>query len=124
MKKLLAALLLGLVINLSSAQSFLRAKQFTVGIKKQSGISWNAPTPSEVLIVVGETKINIHSKVKQEYRKVALLEQTKTTSKWRSVDAEGKACNIFMFTLPKYPGYLYVGVEYNDVIWYYTTTFE
>jgi len=124
MKKLLTALLLALAVNLASAQHFLRAKQFTLGVKKTSGISWQTPTTSEILIVVENTKLVIHSKVKQEYRKISLLEQTATTSKWRSSDAEGKLCNIFMFTLPDAPGYFYVGVEYNDVIWYYTTVFE
>jgi hypothetical protein len=126
MKKLLITLVFLFIPIISFSQSFLRAYDLNIGYKNSYGkIEW-APesTPVNILIKAESSKVTIFSKRTQIYRVVSLLEQTETKSKWLCNDDNGVTCHVFIFTLETKPGIIFVGVEYNDMTWFYSTTAE
>ena len=124
MKKLITLLLLSTIASLGYSQTFLRATSIQIGHKKPSGIQWKETEAVDILIKVDQNKAEIYSKTKQVYRKISHVNQTPTSSKWLCADADGTQCHLFIFYLKEKPGVVFVGVEYNDLTWYYTTHFE
>lgn len=124
MKKLITLLLLGTIAGLGYSQTFLRANYIQIGRIQPSGIQWNGTEAVDILIKVDENKAEIYSKTKQVYRKINHVTQTPTSSKWLCADADGVQCHFYVFYLKEKPGVIFVGVEYSDLTWYYTTHFE
>lgn len=124
MKKLIAILLLGMITGLSYGQTFLRADYIQIGRKQSSGIQWNETEAVDILIKVDQNKAEIYSKTKQVYRKISQITQTPTSSKWLCADGDGTQCHLYVFYLKEKPGVVFIGVEYSDLTWYYTTHFE
>ena len=94
---------------------------------KRTGYEGKSPAQfQEVLkkIKVDQNKAEIYSKTKQVYRKISQVTQTPTSSKWLCADSDGTHCHLYVFYLKEKPGVVFIGVEYSDLTWYYTTHFE
>ena len=126
MKKLLITLVFLFIPIIPFSQSFLRAYDLNIGYKNSYGkIEW-APesTPVNILIKAEASKVTIFSKRTQVYRIVKLLDQNETKSIWLCNDDNGVVCNVFILISSNKPGVLFVGVEYSDVTWFYSTRAE
>ena len=124
MKKLSTILVLLLIAGIASGQTFLRATRVDFGIKKPDGIAWEEARESSVLIKIEPNKLTIYSKADQVYRKVGLEKKTDRLAKWLCADYKGKSCYVMLTAAKSSPGTFLVAVEYNDVIWFYTTHTE
>jgi hypothetical protein len=126
-KKIILTIIALISINLLSAQtSFVRAYELNIGYKNSYGkIDWSpTPTSVDILIKAESSKVTIYSKRTQVYRIVKLLNQNETKSMWLCNDDNGVVCNVFILISSNKPGVLFVGVEYSDVTWFYSTTAE
>jgi len=126
MKKLLVVLVFLLVPLVSFSQSFLRAYELNIGYKNSYGkIEWTStPIPVNILIKAESSKVTIFSKRIQVYRVIKLIEQTDNKSIWSCNDDNGVTCNVFILTSSNKPDVLFIGVEYSDIIWFYSTLAE
>jgi len=120
MKKLLFGLLLMLTSSLS-AQSYLRAESFTMGIRlnEYSPIQWGESNVCSILIECYSTKVIINSKVTQTYHVINQSFAGDEMNTWLCKDADGITCKFTMMKMYKYPGFVVCQVEYNDAIWFY-----
>jgi hypothetical protein len=126
MKKLLFVLVFLLVPLVSFSQSFVRAYELNIGYKNSYGkIDWSpTPTSVDILIKAESSKVTIYSKRTQVYRIIKLIDQNETKSIWLCNDDNGVVCNVFILMSSNKPGVLFVGVEYSDVTWFYSTRAE
>jgi hypothetical protein len=126
MKKLLIVLVFLLVPLVSFSQSFVRAYELNIGYKNSYGkIDWSpTPTSVDILIKAESSKVTIYSKRTQVYRIIKLIDQNETKSIWLCNDDNGVVCNVFILMSSNKPGVLFVGVEYSDVTWFYSTRAE
>lgn len=120
MKKLLFGLLLILTSSLS-AQSYLRAKNFTLGtrLNESSPISWGESNDCSILIELYTTKVIINSKTLQTYHIINQSFASENVNTWLCKDIKGTTCKFTMMISPEYPGLLVCQVEYNDALWFY-----
>ena len=120
MKKLLFGLVLMLASNLS-AQSYLRAENFTLGVRQSeySPITWGESSECSILIELYTTKVVINSKVTQTYHIISQTVNSLEMNTWLCKDANGTTCKFTMMKLPEYPGFIVCQVDYNDALWFY-----
>jgi len=124
MKKLFFGLLFMLASSLS-AQSYLRAESFTMGVRQSevSPIVWGETNECSILIELYETKVIINSKVLQTYYVInQVLDTTPGVRTWMCKDLNGNTCKFTMMYLIKYPGFTICQVDYNDAVWFYVCT--
>lgn len=124
MKKLFFGLLFMLASSLS-AQSYLRAESFSMGVRQSEGspITWGETTECSILIELYETKVVINSKVLQTYYVINQITNfTPGVVSWMCKDLNGTTCKFTMMRMEKYPGYMVCQVDYNDAIWFYVCT--
>jgi len=109
-----------------SAQSYLRAETFTMGIRSNeySPIQWGESNACSILVELYETKVVINSKVTQTYYVVNQAYNGNGIVSWMCKDANGVMCKFVMMNMVEYPGYLVCQVEYNDALWFYVCTKE
>ena len=125
MKKLLFGLLFVLTSSLS-AQSYLRAETFTMGIRSNeyAPISWGESNDCSILIELYATKVVINSKVLQTYYIINQTVNSLEMNTWLCKDLNGTTCKFTMMKLPEYPGFIVCQVDYNDALWFYVCTKE
>ena len=124
MKKLFFGLLFMLASSLS-AQSYLRAESFTMGVRQSevSPITWGETNKCSILIELYETKVVINSKVLQTYYVInPVFNVEPGVVSWMCKDLSGNVCKFTMMKLPKYPGFIICQVDYNDAVWFYVCT--
>ena len=105
---------------------FMRAKQFNYGTRYNVGynITWTGLAPCNILVKVDDSKLTIYSKEIQEYRVISQTLKSTNRSEYYCMSADGRKCNMLIFTLPEYPDYVIVAVEFSDACWYYFTVTE
>lgn len=124
MKKLSTILVLLLIAGITSGQTFLRATRVDFGVKKSTGIAWEKTRKSTVLLKMEPNKLTIYSKADQVYRKIGLEKKTDKLVKWLCADYKGRSCYVMLTAAKDNPGVFLVAIEYNDIIWFYTTHTE
>lgn len=120
MKKLLLGLLLMLASSLS-AQSYLRAQSFSMGVRSNeyAPINWGQSNDCSILIELYATKVIIHSKTLQTYHIINQTVNSYDMNTWLCKDLNGITCKFTMMKLPEYPGFMVCQVDYNDALWFY-----
>lgn len=120
MKKLLLFLFVVTSITGYSQVSFLRANQLNFGIKEtpNSLVKWKESEVVDVLLKIGKETVTIYSKVTQVYHVISLKEKTTYSTEYTCTNSEGRVCNVMVFVLENSP-YVFLSVEFSDVVWYY-----
>ena len=71
-------------------------------------------------IKIEQSKVTIYSDKIQEYRVINTIEQQDDYSKWLMSDSRGVNCWFYMGVTED--GQYFVGIEYNDYVWFYLIT--
>lgn len=125
MKKFILGLLFVLSSSLS-AQTYLRAETFTIGIRssESSPIQWGESNPCSILIECYSTKVVINSKVTQTYHVINQSFSGDEINSWLCKDVNGTTCKFTIMKMYKYPGFVVCQIEYNDALWFYVCVKE
>ena len=127
MKKLLTLLTFVFCTTIAFSQNVihLRAFELTYGFRddSESPISWaEEKKPVSILIKIEENKATIYSKEIQIYRLINQVESNNEKMlKYYCSNNNGINCNLLMFTVENAPGIVFLGIEFNDMVWYYAT---
>ena len=121
MKKLLFVLALTLLSVTSYAQTlFVRTIDLTVGLKDKGKVEWQEPTAQSILIKVDNTVMVIYSSKVQTFRVITYDgEYENGVKRWYCSDNKGLNCYLYMSTVDSKTGIISIGLEYNDLVYYY-----
>lgn len=103
-----------------SQVSFFRADQLNFGTKEtpDAKVKWIDPQYVDILLKVEKEKVTIYSKVTQVYHIISLKEKREYSTEYNCTNSDGKICTVMVFVLENNP-YIYLSVEFSDVVWYY-----
>jgi hypothetical protein len=121
MKKLLFVLALTLLSVKSYAQTiFVRTIDLTIGIKNNKKIEWSPPTEQSMLIKIEKTVMIIYSAKVQIFRVITYDgEYDNGVKRWYCSDEEGLNCYLYMSSVDKDKNIVSIGIEYDDLAYYY-----
>ena len=122
MKKLLFVLALTLLSVASFAQTkYIRTTDLTIGTKNGKTVDWNPSTQESMLIQIDDHVMVVYSKVVQTFRVVKYDGQFDNgVKRWYCIDKDNLACNIYISKPDSITHKITVGVEYDDLAYYYT----
>ena len=121
MKKLLFVLALTLLSVTSYAQTiFVRTIDLTIGIKENNKIEWQEPSAQSILIKIDNTVMVIYSAKVQTFRVITYDGQYNNgVKRWYCSDEKGLNCYLYMSTADPKTGIISIGLEYDDLAYYY-----
>jgi hypothetical protein len=121
MKKLLFVLALTLLSVTSYAQTiFVRTIDLTIGLKDDGKIEWQKPTEQSILIKIEKTFMVIYSAKVQTFRVISYDGQYDSgVKRWYCSDEEGLNCYLYMSSVDKDKNIVSIGIEYDDLAYYY-----
>lgn len=122
MKKLLFVLALTLLSVVSYAQTkFVRTTELTVGVKQNNKIEWYPSSKESMLIKIDDNVMVIYSKVPQTLRVITYDGQYDNgVKRWYCSDDKGLNCYLYISKPDSVTQKISVGLEYNDMAYYYT----
>jgi hypothetical protein len=122
MKKLLFVLALTLLSVASYAQTkFVRTIDLTIGVRNGGKIEWNPSSKESMLIKIDDNVMVIYSKTVQTFRVIKYDGvYDNGVSRWYCSDAEGLNCNLYISKPDEVTSKVTIGIEYNDLLYYYT----
>jgi len=122
MKKLLFVLALTLLSVVSYAQTkFVRTTELTIGVKQNDKIEWYPSSKESMLIKIDDNVMVIYSKVPQTLRVITYDGQYDNgVKKWYCSDDKGLNCYLYISKPDSVTQKITVGLEYNDMAYYYT----
>ena len=122
MKKLLFVLSLTLLSVVSYAQTkFVRTTELTVGVKQNNKIEWYPSSKESMLIKIDDNVMVIYSKVPQTLRVITYDGQYDNgVKRWYCSDDKGLNCYLYISKPDSVTQKISVGLEYNDMAYYYT----
>ena len=121
MKKLLFVLALTLLSVTSYSQTiFVRTVDLTIGLKDNGKIEWEKPTEQSILIKIEKTFMVIYSAKVQTFRVISYDGQYDNgVKRWYCSDEEGLNCYLYMSSVDKDKNIVSIGIEYDDLAYYY-----
>jgi hypothetical protein len=122
MKKLLFVLTLTLLSVVSYAQTkFVRTTELTIGVKQNDKIEWYPSSKESMLIKIDDNVMVIYSKVPQTLRVITYDGQYDNgVKRWYCSDDKGLNCYLYISKPDSVTQKITVGLEYNDMAYYYT----
>jgi hypothetical protein len=122
MKKLLFVLALTLLSVVSYAQTkFVRTTELTIGVKQNDKIEWYPSSKESMLIKIDDNVMVIYSKVPQTLRVITYDGQYDNgVKRWYCSDDKGLNCYLYISKPDSVTQKITVGLEYNDMAYYYT----
>ena len=123
MKKFILTLLVMVtsLITFSQEIRFARANSVILGSKdRNSEVTWGEGQDCDLLVKIEQSKVTVYSDRPQEYRVINTIVQEETYSKWLMSDARGINCWFYMGVTEDSSYFL--GIEYNDYVWFYIIT--
>ena len=109
------------LISFSQEIRFARANSVLLGSKNfKSEVTWGEAQDCDLLVKIEQSKVTIYSDRPQEYRVINTIEQQEDYSKWLMSDTRGVNCWFYMGVTED--GQYFVGIEYNDYVWFYLIT--
>lgn len=123
MKKfiLLFLVMITSLISFSQEIRFARANSVLLGSKNfKSEVTWGEAQDCDLLVKIEQSKVTIYSDRPQEYRVINTIEQQEDYSKWLMSDTRGVNCWFYMGVTED--SQYFVGIEYNDYVWFYLIT--
>ena len=122
MKKLLFVLALTLLSVVSYAQTkFVRTTELTIGVKQNDKIEWYPSSKESMLIKIDDNVMVIYSKVPQTLRVITYDGQYDNgVKRWYCSDDKGLNCYLYISKPDSVTQKISVGLEYNDMAYYYT----
>jgi hypothetical protein len=126
MKKLLFVLALTLLSVTSYAQTiFVRTIDLTIGIKNNKKIEWSPPTEQSMLIKIEKTVMIIYSAKVQIFRVITYDgEYDNGVKRWYCSDDKGLNCYLYMSPVDEDTNIVSIGLEYDDLSYYYRGRLE
>jgi hypothetical protein len=122
MKKILFVLVLILLsVGSYSQTKFVRTIDLTIGLKDNDKIEWQKPTEQSILIKIEKTFMVIYSAKVQTFRVITYDGQYDSgVKRWYCSDDKGLNCNLYISNPDPTTQKVTIGVEYNDIVYYYT----
>lgn len=122
MKKLLFVLALTLLSVVSYAQTkFVRTTELTIGVKQNDKIEWYPSSKESMLIKIDDNVMVIYSKVPQTLRVITYDgHYDNGVKRWYCSDDKGLNCYLYISKPDSVTQKITVGLEYNDMAYYYT----
>jgi hypothetical protein len=122
MKKILFVLVLILLsVGSYSQTKFVRTIDLTIGLKDNDKIEWQKPTEQSILIKIEKTFMVIYSAKVQTFRVITYDGQYDSgVKRWYCSDDKGLNCNLYFSNPDPTTQKVTIGVEYNDIVYYYT----
>ena len=123
MKYIILLLLVLSFTSVSAAESikYLRAVKLSIGTKTDAGVAWDEDRVVDILIKVTDGSLTVYSKRTQVYHTIAEVKSDSGFDVFRCKDEEGITCNVFTELKNNM---VVVGVEYEDIIYFYICEFE
>ena len=120
-KKILFVLVFTLLNVVTYAQTiFVRTIDLTIGIKDNNKIEWQEPTAQSMLIKIDNTVMVIYSSKVQTFRVITYDGKYENgVKRWYCSDEKGLNCYLYMSTKNPKRGIISIGIEYNDLTYYY-----
>jgi hypothetical protein len=121
MKKLLFVLVLTLLSISSYAQTkFVRTVDLTIGWKDSGKITWGESSDQSLLIKIDNTVMVIYSSKVQTYRVITYDGQYDNgVKRWYCIDEKGLNCYLYISIEDPKTQLITIGLEYNDLSYYY-----
>ena len=121
MKKILFLLTVILLSVTSNAQSlFVRTIDLTIGLKDKGKVEWQEPTAQSILIKIDDKFMVINSTKVQTIKFITYDGQyEKGVKRWYCSDDQGLNCYLYMSTADLKTGVVTIGLEYDDLAYYY-----
>lgn len=109
------------LVTFSQDIKFARANSVLLGSKNtNSEVTWSEAQDCDLLVKIEQSKVTIYSDKIQEYRVINTMEQQDDYAKWLMSDSRGVNCWFYMGVTED--GQYFVGIEYNDYVWFYLIT--
>jgi hypothetical protein len=126
MKKLLFVLALTLLSVTSYSQTiFVRTVDLTIGLKDNGKIEWEKPTEQSILIKIEKTFMVIYSAKVQTFRVISYDGQYDSgVKRWYCSDDKGLNCYLYMSPVDEDTNIVSIGLEYDDLSYYYRGRLE
>ena len=126
MKKLLFVLALTLLSVTSYAQTiFVRTIDLTIGLKDDGKIEWQKPTEQSILIKIEKTFMVIYSAKVQTFRVITYdVQYDSGVKRWYCSDEKGLNCYLYMSSVDEDTNIISIGLEYDDLSYYYRGRLE
>ena len=121
MKKIGLALALIAVMLMGFGTVYAQSNLYAYQYKVDAG-DW-IPTAAPIPILISPTQIIVEAQFRQVYTAVKQLSYDGSICTWRCLDDAGIVCNVSMGT-NRQDRWLYLVVEYHDIIWVYRCSFE
>ena len=120
-KKILFVLVFTLLNVVTYAQTiFVRTIDLTIGIKDNNKIEWQEPTAQSMLIKIDNAVMVIYSSKVQTFRVITYDgEYENGVKRWYCSDDKGINCYLYMSTADSKTGIITIGLEYDDLAYYY-----
>jgi hypothetical protein len=121
MKKILFVLAVILLSVKSNAQTlFVRTIDLTIGLKDKDKVEWQEPTTESILIKIDNKFMVIYSAIVQTFRIITFDGENENGVKsWYCSDDKGLNCYLYMSTADPKTGVISIGLEYDDLAYYY-----
>ena len=126
MKKLLFVLALTLLSVTSYAQTiFVRTIDLTIGLKDNNKVEWQEPTAQSILIKIDNTVMVIYSSKVQTFRVITYdVKYENGVKRWYCSDEKGLNCYLYMSPVDEDTNIISIGLEYDDLSYYYRGRIE
>ena len=121
MKKILFLLAFVFLSVISYSQSkFIRTFDLTIGLKNDGKVEWSPSSKVSVLIKLDTYVIVIYSNINQTFRVISYDgKYDNGIRRWYCSDSRGLNCYLYITTIDPKTGVISVGVEYDDLTYYY-----
>ena len=121
MKKILFLLAVILLSVTSYAQTqFVRTIDLTIGLKDKGKVEWQEPTTQSILIKIDDKFMVINSTKVQTIKFITYDGQyEKGVKRWYCSDDKGLNCYLYISTADPKTGVVTIGLEYDDLAYYY-----
>jgi hypothetical protein len=121
LKKILFVLAVILLSVRSNAQTlFVKTIDLTIGLKDKGKVEWQEPTAQSILIKIDNKVMVIYSANVQTFRIITFDGEGENGVKsWYCSDDKGLNCYFYMSTADPKTGVISIGLEYDDLAYYY-----
>jgi len=121
LKKILFVLAVILLSVRSNAQTlFVKTIDLTIGLKDKGKVEWQEPTAQSILIKIDNKVMVIYSANVQTFRIITFDgEGENGVKRWYCSDDKGLNCYFYMSTADPKTGVISIGLEYDDLAYYY-----
>ena len=121
MKKILFLLAVILLSITSYAQTqFVRTIDLIIGLKDKGKVEWQEPTAQSIIIKIDDKFMVINSTKVQTIKFITYDGQYEEgVKRWYCSDDQGLNCYLYKSTADLKTGVVTIGLEYDDLAYYY-----